>query len=82
MSNKKSITDECQTMTVKQVKEYLGLGNAAAYALFKSEGFPTLKIGRQLFVRRQSFMAWLIKAENCNGGDGLCQDVQTAKAVL
>lgn len=81
MSNKKSITGNCQTMTVRQVKEYLGLGNAAAYALFKSEGFPSIKIGRQLFVRRQSFMDWLIKAENYNGGDDLCQDVQTVRAV-
>lgn len=68
-------------MTVRQVKEYLGLGNAAAYALFKSEGFPSIKIGRQLFVRRQSFMDWLIKAENYNGGDDLCQDVQTVRVV-
>lgn len=81
MSNKKSITGNCQTMTVRQVKEYLGLGNAAAYALFKSEGFPSIKIGRQLFVRRQSFMDWLIKAENYNGGDDLCQDVQTVRVV-
>ena len=81
MSNKKSITGNCQTMTVRQVKEYLWLGNAAAYALFKSEGFPSIKIGRQLFVRRQSFMDGLIKAENCNGGDDLCQDVQTVRAV-
>ena len=81
MSNKKSITGNCQTMTVRQVKEYLGLGNAAAYALFKSEGFPSIKIGRQLFVRRQSFMDWIIKAENYNGGDDLCQDVQTVRVV-
>ena len=81
MSNKKSITGNCQTMTVRLVKEYLGLGNAAAYALFKSEGFPSIKIGRQLFVRRQSFMDWLIKAENYNGGDDLCQDVQTVRVV-
>ena len=81
MSNKISITGNCQTMTVRLVKEYLGLGNAAAYALFKSEGFPSIKIGRQLFVRRQSFMDWLIKAENYNGGDDLCQDVQTVRVV-
>ncbi|GEM_PF-595119 len=81
MNNKKVITKNCQTMTVKQVKEYLGLGTAAAYALFQSEGFPSLKIGRQLFVRRQSFMAWLTEVENRKGGDSTWQDAQTVKAV-
>ena len=50
MSNKKSITGNCQTMTVRQVKEYLGLGNAAAYALFKSEGFPSMSGANLLWI--------------------------------
>lgn len=82
MNNKKIKTNNCQTMTVKQVKEYLGIGTAAAYSLFQSDSFPAIKIGRQFLVRRKSFMAWLSEAENHKGGDIAWQDAPTAKAVL
>ncbi|MDY4213672.1 MAG: hypothetical protein SOX82_08325 [Eubacteriales bacterium] len=46
MNNKKIKTNNCQTMTVKQVKEYLGIGTAAAYSLFQNDSFPAIRIGR------------------------------------
>ena len=58
------LTKECQMMTVKDVKEYLGIGNNAAYALFHREDFPSLIIGRILLVRRESFLNWIAYMES------------------
>ena len=41
----------------------MGFSRALAYQLFNSDGFPTVKIGRRLFVRSDRLMEWLKEHE-------------------
>ena len=82
MNNKKILSKDCQTMTVKEVKEYLGTGTAVTYNLFNSKGFPSIRIGRQLLVRREAFLEWLHREETREGDDATWQDEPMEKAAL
>lgn len=63
MNNRKLISENCQMLTVKQVKEYLGLGTTSTYNLFRSGDFPSVTIGRQLLVRKEAFLEWIKSKE-------------------
>ncbi|MDL2259098.1 helix-turn-helix domain-containing protein [Eubacteriales bacterium OttesenSCG-928-K08] len=47
------------TLNARDIAECLGISRAQAYSLLKTEGFPTLRIGRRLLVPRHSFVAWM-----------------------
>ncbi|MEG1084665.1 MAG: Rha family transcriptional regulator [Hydrogenoanaerobacterium sp.] len=47
------------TLTVKQVRIYLGVSFDRAYSLFHSTDFPSYNIGRSLYVNKAEFMQWL-----------------------
>lgn len=47
------------TLTVKQVRIYLGVSNDRAYDLFHSADFPSYNIGRSLYVSKLGFIQWL-----------------------
>lgn len=47
------------TLTVKQVREYLSIGFDRSYNLFHSADFPAYTIGRNLFVSKVEFIQWL-----------------------
>lgn len=64
MNNKKLVSENCQMLTVKQVKEYLGLGTTSTYNLFRSYDFPSVMIGRQLLVRKEAFFEWIKSKES------------------
>lgn len=71
MNHKKIITEKCQMMTVKDVKEFLGIGNNTVYKLFKSKDFPSIIIGRIHLIRKQSFLDWLTQQENISKLEGV-----------
>ncbi|MBQ6440823.1 MAG: helix-turn-helix domain-containing protein [Mogibacterium sp.] len=45
---------ENRYMSVKETARYLGIGISKAYQLCKTADFPTLKIGQQILVDKQS----------------------------
>lgn len=47
------------TLTVPEVGEVLGLSRAKAYDLARSEGFPSMRIGRRILVPRNKLIRWI-----------------------
>lgn len=46
-------------LTVDEVAEVLGIARPNAYALAKSQGFPTVRIGRRMIIPVNEFYRWL-----------------------
>jgi len=46
-------------LRVEDVGRILGINRAAAYELVKSEGFPSIRIGRRILVPLDSLNEWL-----------------------
>lgn len=55
-------------LTVREVQEMLGISKSGIYRLLHTEGFPALKIGNLVKVRRTELEAWL-EAQKI-GGEG------------
>ena len=58
----KPITDSSQlpmALNAKQVAAVLGISRAGAYNLMRSEGFPTLFIGKRMVVPKDRLMDWM-----------------------
>ena len=58
----KPITDPSQlpmALNAKQVATVLGISRAGAYNLMRSEGFPTLFIGKRMVVPKDRLMNWM-----------------------
>jgi len=45
-------------LDAKQAKVYLGVCKTQLYALAKTEGFPTVKIGSRLYFNRDKLQEW------------------------
>lgn len=52
-----------EVLDVKALRSYLGIGRDKAYALMKTNGFPSIKIGSQYIVRKESLDKYLSKYE-------------------
>ena len=50
-------------LNAEHVAQALGLSRSGAYALVRSEGFPTIQVGKRLIVPKEQFIAWI--AEHC-----------------
>ena len=48
-------------LNAKQVAAVLGISRAGAYNLMRSEGFPTLFIGKRMVVPKDRFIQWIEK---------------------
>lgn len=46
---------------VEDIRSIMNIGRDKAYALFKSRGFPSIKIGRNYYILEEDFLAWLNK---------------------
>lgn len=56
------ITDPAQlpmALNATQVASVLGISRAGAYNLMRSEGFPTLFIGKRMIVPKDRLLAWM-----------------------
>ena len=51
--------DERRVYLPKDICKIIGIGRDKAYALFKSKGFPSTKIGSMYFVLPEQFEKWL-----------------------
>ena len=48
-------------LNADQVAAVLGISRAGAYNLMRSEGFPTLFIGKRMVVPKDKLLAWMNK---------------------
>ena len=48
-------------LTVTQVHDILGISQASAYELVRSEGFPAFKVGSRILIPKEKFKEWLDK---------------------
>ena len=48
-------------LNADQVAAVLGISRAGAYNLMRSEGFPTLFIGKRMIVPKDRLLAWMDK---------------------
>ena len=48
-------------LTVSEVKAYLNISQAAAYALTRRKDFPVCRFGGSIRVPRYAFLAWVEK---------------------
>ncbi len=46
-------------LNANQVAAVLGISRAGAYNLMRSEGFPTLFIGKRMVVPKDKLLAWM-----------------------
>lgn len=47
------------TLSVKDVKQILNIGTAAAYNLIHSKTFPVIRIGNSFRIPKEPFFEWL-----------------------
>jgi excisionase family DNA binding protein len=48
-----------QFFGVARLKEFLGIGEAAAYSLVRRRDFPCLKIGRNIRISKDGLRRWV-----------------------
>ena len=56
------VTDPSQlpmALNANQVAAVLGISRAGAYNLMRSEGFPTLFLGKRMVVPKDKLLAWV-----------------------
>lgn len=46
-------------LSVPEVRDILGISSSRAYELVRSEGFPSLRVGRRIVVDRHLFEEWI-----------------------
>ena len=51
-----------EVMEAKDIQQFLKISRNTAYDLIKRKEFPTLKIGRLLRIRKESFLEWFDNA--------------------
>lgn len=51
--------EELTVLQTKDLQEYLGIGKDKAYALMRSEGFPSIRIGKQYIITMLNLKNWL-----------------------
>ena len=64
----KPVTDPAQlpmALNANQVAAVLGISRAGAYNLMRSEGFPTLFIGKRMVVPKDRLLEWIHSNTAC-----------------
>ena len=57
-------TNEKILLTIKDIQEIFQCGKNYAYSLTKLKGFPTIKIGKKIFIPKDKLKKWI--DENTN----------------
>lgn len=55
----KPVICEKRTYTVEEIRNILGIGKNAAYALVAEKKFKSIRIGSSIRISKQSFDDWL-----------------------
>lgn len=53
------------SLSVAHVAAYLGISKTSAYALFRSQDFPSLRVNRRYLIPKDRFLNWI--DEQCGG---------------
>jgi excisionase family DNA binding protein len=61
-SKKIPVDVERLTFEVSELAALLGVNLVRAYSLTRTEGFPSLRIGRRILVPKRAFEEWLNRA--------------------
>ena len=48
-----------QEVSVSEVAAVLGISQAGAYELVRTDGFPSLKVGSRIVVPKEKFIEWI-----------------------
>lgn len=48
-------------LSVPEVAAVLGISQAGAYELVRTDGFPSLKVGSRIVVPKERFIEWIDK---------------------
>ena len=48
-------------LSVPEVAAVLGISQAGAYELVRTDGFPSLKVGSRIVVPKEKFIEWIDK---------------------
>lgn len=52
-----------QTITVKEVADYIGISKDLVYQLVREHKIPHLRIGRRILFRKESLNLWMSNQE-------------------
>lgn len=52
-----------QTITVKEVADYIGVSKDVIYQLVREHQIPHLRIGRRILFRKEALNVWMDKQE-------------------
>lgn len=55
----KNYDDLAGVLSVKELKDYLGISRAGAYQLLHREDFPTLHVASRLLVAKDKLLVWM-----------------------
>lgn len=55
----KNYEDLPGVLSVKELKDYLGISRAGAYQLLHRENFPTLHVASSLLVAKDKLLIWM-----------------------
>lgn len=55
----KNYEDLPGVLSVKELKDYLGISRAGAYQLLHRENFPTLHVASRLLVAKDKLLIWM-----------------------
>ena len=55
----KSYDDLPSVLSVKELKDFLGISRAGAYQLLHREDFPTLHSASRMLVAKDTLLAWM-----------------------
>ena len=55
----KNYDDLPSVLSVKELKDFLGISRAGAYQLLHREDFPTLHVASRLLVAKDKLLAWM-----------------------
>ena len=55
----KNYEDLLGVLSVKELKDYLGISRAGAYQLLHREDFPTLHVASRLLVAKDKLLIWM-----------------------
>ena len=50
---------ELEILKTKDLQEILGIGRDKAYALMKSDAFPSVKLGKRYIISKADLIAWI-----------------------
>jgi excisionase family DNA binding protein len=52
---------------MRDVQDYLGISRPKTYELAHTQGFPMVRFGRAIRIRREAFLRWLDQQAGVDG---------------